>query len=612
VVELPEIEVRRPRGELAQAPAAATSVVDASRFAGESKGVAELLAISPGVDVQRYGASGQRATVAIRGVAADGVKVLLDGLPLGGADGVVDLSTIPRAWIRRLEIVRGPAGAAFGAGALGGAVNVVTGRAGGTSAELSAGSFGTYRMDAQGAFEPGSFSVLAGVTAESTEGNFPYLFDAKPDVAGSPLVRLTARNDASRRGGLLFKLGGPAGANRLDAVAQVSAGYRELPTRFNDDTPSADWQRDGRAVLMTRLSRDLTPSLTVSARVHVRADFLDVYVAGAAPGPTRQRGGAGGGLAELSLVHGRGGLLTGLVSWELEGYRGTAMGGVRARPTVAAALTENLPLGRRIKIGPALRVERVGTFTGLSANLGTSVALAEPLRLRASVGRTLRIPSFTELYLRQGGLEPNPGLLPEKAISGDGALVYEGPVGFLSVGGFAAREDDVITYELVSHDQYKPLNTPSAFMGGVELEAASAPLERAFGLTTSLAYTLLRTEILKGPIDVVGHDLPRRPRHQLFARASLHPGRLELHGEVRWVGAQYENLSNNPGQRVRAATTAGAGCAFVLARAPSLSLHLQVDNLTDRRDLVDGFGNPLPGRSVMVTLRAGSSEPPTP
>jgi hypothetical protein len=34
---------------------------------------------------------------------------------------------------------------------------------------------------------------------------------------------------------------------------------------------------------------------------------------------------------------------------------------------------------------------------------------------------------------------------------------------------------------------------------------------------------------------------------------------------------------------------------------------VEVENLADVRTLQDGFGQPLPGRTVMVTLRAGTS-----
>ena len=58
-------------------------------------------------------------------------------------------------------------------------------------------------------------------------------------------------------------------------------------------------------------------------------------------------------------------------------------------------------------------------------------------------------------------------------------------------------------------------------------------------------------------------------------------------------------------------TVLSAGASVRVLRAPHLALHVEVENLADVRTLQDGFGQPLPGRTVMVTLRAGTSSTPT-
>lgn len=607
-VELDEVVVRVPRGEVSQAPASSTTVVDAGTFAGEARDVGALLVVVPGVEVQRFGTRGQASTVAIRGVSADGVKVLLDGLPLGGVGGGVDLSTVPRAWISRLEVVRGPAGAAFGAGAVGGAVNVVTRAPEGAwvAAELAGGSMRTWSATVDGASRLGSLTALAGATAEGTSGDFEYLFDDRPSVPGSPLVTRTRENNGARRGGAILKLGGPAGPLRLDALAQLSAGRRELAGSPYRPTAAA-WQEDGRALGMVRLSGRPAARLTLSGRLHGRADLLDVELGSG--DPSRQRGAAGGFQVEAALAH-PGGTVTLLSSAEWEGFRGLALGGTRSRPTLAAGVSEDWQALPRLRVAPALRVERTGPYSGWSATLGTSLRLVGDLSLRAAGSRTFRVPSFAELYLEQGGLAPNPDLRPSSGIGADAALVQDGRLGLLSAGGFVLREDDTITYEPASRDAFRPFNTASALMAGVELEVATAPLRRLAGLSLSGAYTLLHTEVLEGPADVSGNALPRRPRHALLVRVAVAPGRFEAHADGRTVRDQFRSERNlDP---VPDSTVFSAGGSVRIWDRPRVSVHLQIDNLTDDRTLQDGFGNPLPGRTALLSLRADTTKEGSP
>ena len=185
-VELPEQVVRLPRARPSD-PTSSATVVLADRFAGEAKAVAELVATAPGVAVRDQGGLGQLATVSIRGASADGVRVLLDGLPLNtGAGGGVDLARVPRHWVSSVEIVRGAEGARWGAGALGGVVNLVTRPADGErwSVELGGGSWRTYTLGADAAAGGETWGLVGALSLTGTEGDFPYMYDRLPNEEG--------------------------------------------------------------------------------------------------------------------------------------------------------------------------------------------------------------------------------------------------------------------------------------------------------------------------------------------------------------------------------------------------------------------------------------------
>jgi iron complex outermembrane receptor protein len=589
----------RRRTQAAQDPTAAATVIEAERYAGEAKGVAELVATAPGVAVSGYGGLGQLATVSIRGSTSSGVLVLLDGLPLNtAAGGGVDLSTIPRAWISRIEIARGAEGAAYGVGALGGVVNVVTARPepGAWSAEASGGSFETFLAAADRAWGDERWSVLGQATAEGSDGDFTF-----EDPVRGTQVR---HNNGALRGGALVKVAGRLGERRLDALAQVTVGHRELAGW--PYTSDVDWQRDARAIAMARLAvPGPRAGLVLAGRAHLRGDLLDISLEDVFAGRvTHQRGGVAGAAGEALWAH-RAGELRAMLSAEGEALSSDAIDGTRTRASLAVALSDDLALaGGRVRIAPAVRADRVGPFAGLSAKLGASVRAAGPVALRASAGTSFRPPSFAELHLEQGLVMPNPDLRAEEGIGADAGVVVDGRLGLATLGGHATLYRDLIQYEATAFGRLYPRNAGKALVAGLEAEAASAPLRAAAGLSLSVSYTLLATENLRGSPEEVGKELPFRPRHRLFARAAIAPGPATAHVEVHWVDEQFED-TRNASLPVPAALVWNAGASLRAVSRPDVRVHLEIRNLLDDRTLREPFGGPLPGRTVMLTVRAG-------
>ncbi|HEY6099447.1 MAG TPA: TonB-dependent receptor [Anaeromyxobacter sp.] len=596
---------RRPRGQVARDPTAAATVIEAERFAGEAKGVAELLATAPGVAVNDYGGLGHAATVSIRGATADGVLVLLDGIPLNTAfGGGVDLASIPRHWIERIEIVRGTEGAHYGAGALGGVVNVITRRPRGSawSGEASGGSFETFGASADRSVPLGGASLLVAASGETSGGAFPFRYPENPDDPYPTYVAQLRANDATSRAGALAKVEAAMGATRLDALAQLSGGRRELPGWPYRLTPG-DWQEDARAALSTRLTRPFAGDrVLLAARLTGRFDWLASRTGLAL---SSHRGGAAVLEGEARLQHANGRLTLAIEAQE-EALRSEALGGSLSRRTVAISLAEDLYLADdRLRVGPAVRAERNGGFGGVSSKLGGSIRLAGPLALRASGGTSFRAPSFAELNLQQALVVPNPDLVPEEGVGGDAALVLdEGPL-FASVGAHATLYRALIYYQQASLGLVKPFNAGKVLVRGLEVEVATAPSPALLGLSASASYTLLATEILRGVEGTLGNWVPHRARHRLYARLAVAPGPAGAHLEAHWVGRQFDDDRNLVA--IPAALTFSAGASLRLARSPELAVALEARNLLDDRTLQDGFGNPLPGRIVLVSLRAGSA-----
>ncbi|ABC80112.1 TonB-dependent receptor plug domain-containing protein [Anaeromyxobacter dehalogenans] len=606
-VVLDEQVIRLPRAEAEGRPPATITVVDRSTFEGEAKDVGQLVSAAPGVVVEEHGGMGQLTTVSIRGSTPDGVKVLLDGLPLNTAfGGGVDLSTIPRAWVDAVEVVRGPEGARYGAGALGGALNVVTRRpsAGSWSLETGGGSYDTARVAAELAAAVGPGSLMVAASADTTGGRFPFRLD--PGLPGGPTVAAMRENAEARRAGLLAKLARPLSRGRLDALVEVSGGHRGLPGFAASPTPWA-WQDDARLLAMGRVARfgAIGPA-TLATRGHLRLDRLDARVTGPRDPPVRQRGSAAGLALDATGSHAHGVLSASLeASGELIDADG--LGRRRELLGVAAAVSEDLALaGGRFRLAPAVRAERAGRFGGVSGTLGLGARLGPALRARASVGRTFRPPGVAELHLQQGLLVPNPDLRPETAVAVDAGLVADGRAGLVAVTGHLTRYDDLVVYEPSdAFGRLKPFNSGRAMASGLEVEGATAPVGGPLRASARGSYTFLATELLRGAPAEVGHWIPYRPRHRAVLRAALAPGPATAHVELHHLGRRYRDRRGvNP---IPPSTVWNAGLSARVARHPDVRIQLEVLNLADDRTLTDGLGDPLPPRTVMITLRAGST-----
>ena len=138
-------------------PSAVTVVDEKTLKKTESRTIAadEALKLVPGVKVDNQ-ANGERVHLSIRGQGIltergiRGVKVLLDGLPLGDPTGLTpDLFDVDWATVDRVEVFRGPASSLYGGGGSGGIINITTRDGGPTRATgdlfASGGSFGFFK-----------------------------------------------------------------------------------------------------------------------------------------------------------------------------------------------------------------------------------------------------------------------------------------------------------------------------------------------------------------------------------------------------------------------------------------------------------------------------------
>ena len=131
--------------------ARAVQVIETEEAQREAADLGEVLARNEGVSVRRTGGLGGRSQFALNGLSGDRVRFFLDGVPLELAGYPFGVANVPVNLVDRVEVYRGVVPVAFGADALGGAVNLVSepvGYGSGGSASYQIGSFGTHRTTA--------------------------------------------------------------------------------------------------------------------------------------------------------------------------------------------------------------------------------------------------------------------------------------------------------------------------------------------------------------------------------------------------------------------------------------------------------------------------------
>jgi len=619
-------EVLIPVAADARAPATPSTVIDVDRFTGEQTSVAGLLAASPGTTVRALGGPLQTATVSLRGASADESLVLLDGIPLHGpGGGAFDLSAIPASLLSQIVVHRGVLGAQLGAGALGGAIEIVPrGASDETHADVR-GSFGSFTT-AQVAADVScgaSCGALQGATGaiqlDGTRGDFLYRRSFTPDLPDSPLVQETRENDDARRLGFLLRDEKQVAPGMLlDVIALGSFGDRGLPGPIGSFTPTARADDEG-GIAGARLRIAAGPAV-VTARAWAEADRIVLSGIGAGFSSCASSSSAADcAPQENHSLSARG---EGEVAFPLGGAQWASVAatggsdwfagqgeGAHQRGAGSLALRDDVSLlGGKLLLHPAVRLDAIGSDLAASPALGVSLrpfafgdstlarALA-PLELRASGGTSFRAPTFAELYLDQGGNAPNPALRPERAGSIDaGAAWRSGRLTFAATL-FWSRYRDLILYELYPPAREKPFNVGLARILGAELEAM---VELPLGFTAEASWSYLDAIDERPAATEDGEKLPYRPPHRLFARLARRGDRLEGFLQADYSSAMPRNQFGTGTLAAQLSLDAGVG-ARVLG---PLWIDLEVKNALDDQTQQDLFLYPLPGVSFTALARA--------
>jgi vitamin B12 transporter len=472
---------------LRDAPAAADIFTSRTIAALPVRALSDVLSLSSGSGVRDYGGSGALQLVSLRGLGAEYTLVLLDGMRLNGAqNALVDAGQLTLQSVDRIEIVRGGLASLYGSNALGGVVNIVTSRERAPlTASFGLGAFG-WRQAALSTGDAGSVGrIFAELRYEESANDFHFT----PAWGGNPMRRMNAamyRRSATAGGTLFLR----------NASLTLYADFLHLDVGVPGAVFSASQGRARQEDLQGLLSLQL--DLQLSARSRLRATL--------APRAGRQRyddpdyrinGSALASrydhlqlFAETMFAHEfRGGhhVLAGLelTRDQLESDD------IRSRPDrlQAAAFASGDLLFHvafiPVRVHPSLRYDLISdsfgktqaagpgeaeTLHAVNPSIGVHVGIMpEILALRGRLARGFAMPTFNQLYWREGG---NPSLKPEYSTAFDAGIVHTAGRGFSTTELTWFHHDitDKIVWAPSSGQYWTPRNVQHVLSTGLEAQ----------------------------------------------------------------------------------------------------------------------------------------------
>lgn len=553
--------------------AAAVQILDAATLADlPVRNVEEALQWAMGVDLQPR--SPAQADLSIRGSTFEQVLVLVDGVRMSDPQtGHFDLDlAIPLERVERVEILRGPASAVYGADAVGGVVHIITKDGRGVTeatgvTRVEGGSNRTWSAALDATVPVGSWHLGTGASQGASDGH--------REGTDYRVTRATAR------------LTGPAGAGR--ASLDVGHTRRDFgATEFY--APYASYEETRATTASARWSGQVSDGLVLEPRLSWRNHEDDFILVREDPSLYRNLHDSRQLTGELQarLPLGPTGALALGGEWSRESLESTNLGDrehdIRALFGEAAFRRGGVQFQLGVRYDDR---DDVGAFTSPSASLAWD---SGRYGLRASWGRTFRAPTWTERYYTDPANLGTPELEVEQGWSAEVGTEYRHPQATFELRGFQRVTDDLIDWARPDGAgdtvPWETRNVESATFRGVEVELREV---RLTGLTLGAAASWI--------------DLESEEEEGFFSKYALRPihreflvrGRLDLPDEswLQAVAADRARLGGGGGLTLDLRLDIPVG----QARG-----YVDVLNVTDEA-YPDVTGFPIPGRAFIAGVR---------
>jgi vitamin B12 transporter len=443
----------------------------------------DLLEYIATVDVRQRGLNGVQADLTIRGGSFDHAMVLLNGTIISDPQtGHFNLDIpIDMEAVQRIEILNGAAARVYGAGAFTGAVNIIVkpGYENYCKAILSVGDFGYNRLAFTGSIKTGRLNNLLNIGhsgssgyTKNTDFSMENIYYTGQAISQSNILKLQAGYQQKAFGANGFYSPRYPDQYEKNNTTLLSLDYK-TGTKFIFRS-SSYWRRKQDHYLLQRdnpgfyqnyhrnqsVGSQVTGQFTAGKLISLTgldlhyADIISTSIGLDNPHPVKIRN-------EDSLFYTKKydrSILSLFQEYSLNA----------GKFSITAGCMVNWYSDQSV---------RPSVFPGADI----SYSFTQALRAFISINRTVRFPSFTDLFYNDPSHQGNPSLEPDRMTSFEGGLYADLPFLTTSLALYEASGKDIIDW-LWSYEtnRYSPVNIDHISMSGIEMQA-DIPLGKITG-----------------------------------------------------------------------------------------------------------------------------------
>jgi len=438
----------------------------------------DLLGLDAALDLQQRAPGGFLADLSIRGATFGQTLVLLNGMRISDVQtGHFNLDLpIPLEMLSGVEVLKGSGSTLYGSDAIGGVVNARTEPLETPDLRLftSFGNFDTNEQHLIADIGGLRWSEELSAARDFSEG-FAYDRDYRNLSLGSLSTLKSALGATSI---LLAYSDKPYGANQFYGPYP---SYERIKTWFTSVHQNLGSKTE--ANFAYRRHTDLFVLFRYDPQIYLNRHIDDSW-----QGSLRRH-------EDLPhhafLSYGAEGLSESIDSTNL---------GIHSRTRGSAYAVYDLRFAKRFSFSAGIREEVYGSRqVATSPSVSGAAWLNARFKLRASLSRAFRLPTFTELYYSDPADLGNPNLKPESATSYEGGMdAYLNKKLHASVTVFQRRDSNDIDYVRANpNDIWVATNFDKLHFTGVEASADYTPVS---GQTIGVAFTALHGLSANGDI----------------------------------------------------------------------------------------------------------------